>query len=56
MKTNDQLNAREKELRFSRAEKAKRPEQKIINEMIALANKKLSNQHGRLVFPAVNNW
>jgi len=56
MKTNDQLNAREKELRFSRAEKAKRPEQTYIQNMLTLANQKLSNQHGRLVFPAVNNY
>lgn len=56
MKTNYQVSERERELRFSRAEKGIRPNQSKVNEMIALANQKLSNQNGRLVFPAVNNY
>lgn len=47
---------RETQLRFSRAEKAKRPTKEHIQNMLSLANQKLSNQNGRLILPSVNNW
>lgn len=47
---------REVELRFIRSQKAVSPQKEHIKEMINLANNKLQNQNGRLIFPQTNNW
>lgn len=47
---------REAELRFSRAKKAINPTKEHINNMLQLANQKLQNQNGRMIFPQTNNW